>query len=271
MSKRHIITLIIAVLVLSLAGQTLPKQKVLNFVNPGNRRLLKTANGNFYFFRSLPEKSMSLDVKGLDKIQLRSFAIESLKKPQVVITINKKSVTYDLALAEKLNGFDLYQPLELTIPDKTETITVLCYSRSVYFRAFYTIKPKPKAKVKLPSLQLVEHAGMIKIERDSKASDYYSFTPQQELRFNLNNNRKADVYVRARLLDATIPVFELYYKGKLINTYDFTIKRTTQYKATGVTSLSIGKKITLDMGNGEYVLKAKSNHMFFARPVVLKK
>ena len=88
----------------------------------------------------------------------------------------------------------------------------------------------------------------------------------------MNNGRNAIVYVRARLHDNTLPIFELYRNGELVDSYEFSLQRSTKYKAPGVNYLSIGKKIDLPPNSGttEYELRAKSDHMFFARPVLLK-
>jgi hypothetical protein len=58
----------------------------------------------------------------------------------------------------------------------------------------------------------------------------------------------------------------------LVDIYEFTLQRSTKYKATGVNYLSLGKKIDLPANSGtvEYELRAKTDHMFFAKPVLLK-
>ena len=273
MHKKLLILTAVLALALGLSAQAKPK--VLTFNNPGSRRLLKTEQGNYYYYRALPEKSMTVNSKGIKTIELKSFAVEALKRPQVIVKIGKQSTTYDLSLAARLNGFYQYQPVMISIPNGIDTIDVLCYSRSVYFRPFYTPAPKPKAKAKArskqPNMLITEHAGAIKISHNSTLSDYYSFNSKQDLRFTINNGRAGIAYTRVRLLDRSIPSFELYHNGKLVQTYEFSLKRTTQYKIAGITSLSVSKKINLDQGNGEYVLKAKSNHLFFARPLILKK
>lgn len=269
MHKKLFVLATILLLALGLAAQSKPK--TLTFNNPGSRRLLKTEKGNFYYYRSLPEKSMTVNCKGIKTIELRSFAIEALRRPQVIITIGKDSKTYDLSLESRLEGFYLYQPLFIPIPAGTESISILCYSRSIYLRPFYTPAPKPKPKTKQPNMLITEHAGAIQISHNSTVSDYYSFNGKQSLRFTINNNRKGIAYIRVRLLDRSVPQFELYHNGKLVDTHEFSLKRTTQYKAPGVSSLSVSKKINLDNGNGDYELRAKSNHLFFARPLILKK
>ena len=269
MHKKLFVLVTILLLALGLAAQS--KAKTLTFNNPGSRRLLKTEKGNFYYYRSLPEKSMTVNCKGIKTVELRSFAIEALRRPQVIITIGKDSKTYDLSLESRLEGFYLYQPLFIPIPAGTESISILSYSRSIYLRPFYTPAPKPKPKTKQPNMLITEHAGTIQISHNSTVSDYYSFTGKQSLRFTINNNRKGIAYIRVRLLDRSVPQFELYHNGKLVETHEFSLKRTTQYKAPGVSSLSVSKKINLASGNGDYELRAKTNHLFFARPLILKK
>ncbi len=250
------------------------KTKPMNFENPGNRRLMKTETENYYYFRALPEKSMTLNVDGISSVELRSFAIESLRKPQVIAVIDKKSTTYDLALKERLDGYYVYTAVNIPIPKGTKTIEVLCYQRSIYFRAFYNVVIPPKPKVtKLPNLLIKAHGGILNVTHNGSDSDYYVFNPSQSLKFTLNNQRNADVYVRTRLLDRTLPVFELYRNGQLLSTNEFSLKRTTKYKATGIAHLSIGLKLELppNTGTADYELRAKSDHLFLARPVLLKK
>lgn len=269
MSKRLILVLTLCLLLAGLSAKT----KALSFENPGNRRLLKNEQGNFYYYRSLPEKSMTLNVDGISAIQLRSFAIESLRQPQVITIIDKKRTSYDLALKERLDGLYLYQELNIPIPQGTKTVEILCYQRSIYFRPFYTVAPKPKPKVvRAPNLAVKAHGGIMQISHNGTTRDYYVFNPSQSLRFTLANGREANVYVRARLLDRTLPQFQVYRNGELIQTNEFSLKRTTRYKTVGIAHLSVGMKLELPENSGtvDYELRAVSDHLFLARPVLLK-
>lgn len=264
---------IVAIAAMSFSA-LLAKPKALNFDNPGNKRLLKTEAGNYYYYRSLPEKSMKLNVAGIDKLELRSFAIEPLKKPQVISIVAKKQTVHDLSLKSRLDGYYLYESVTIPIPEGIKELEILCYERSIYFRAFWTVPPKPKPapKQKLPNLSIDAHSGILAMTHNGSSSDYHSFTPDQPLRFTLNNGRDAVLYVRARLLDRTLPIFEVYVNGTLVQTHEFTLKRSTKYSVTGIRHLSIGMKVELPANQGKSVieLKAKSDHLFLGRPVLLK-
>ncbi|MCB5257948.1 MAG: hypothetical protein WC179_00575 [Candidatus Cloacimonadaceae bacterium] len=249
------------------------KVKPLNFENPGNRRLLKTEEGNYWYYRSLPEKSMFLNVEGISTIYLRSFSVAKVRKPQVIIIFGKDKKTYDLSLKEQLDGFYIYDEITISIPEGASKMELLCYERSIYFRPFYTPAPTPKPKSsKPPNLVVKAHGGIINISHNNTESQYYTFNSSQSFKFTLNNGRNAIVYVRARLHNNKLPVFELYRNGELVDIYEFTLQRSTKYKATGVNYLSLGKKIDLPANSGtvEYELRAKTDHMFFAKPVLLK-
>lgn len=264
---------VILALVLALAGAG-AKTKALNFENPGNRRLLKNDQGNYYYFRSLPEKSMTLNVEGISSVELRSFAIEKLRKPQVVTLIGKERTTHDLTLKEQLDGFSLYNSVSIAIPKGTKTIEVLCYECSIYFRAFHKIADPPKPKPSKPANKVIRaHGGIMTVSHNGTDSEYYVFNPSQSLKFTLNNGREGVVYVRARLLDRSIPSFEVWANGNLIGTYEFSLKRTTKYKAVGITYLSTGMKIELPDNSGatEYEFRAVSDHLFLGRPVLIAK
>ena len=247
--------------------------KALNFENPGNRRLLKLETGNYYYYRSLPEKSLTLDVNGIAEVELRSFAIEPLRKPGITFIEGKQRTDYALTLQERLDGYYLYQPVKIAIPKNTRSIEILCYERSVYFRGFYKQPPAPKPKaVKAPNLQIRAHGGVIGVTHNGTERSYYVFNPSQSCKFTMNNKRDATVYVRVRLLDRSLPSFGIYRNGQLLKNYEFTLKRTTKYKAVGIDHLSVGLKIELpaNSGTADYELRALSDHLFLARPVLLK-
>lgn len=265
-------------MLVSLAAQSKSRTLPMAFDNPGNRRILKTDAGNYYYYRSLPERSMNLNTKGIKDITLNSFAIEPLRKPQLITIINKQRTVIDLSLQERLDGYYIYKPVNVKIPEGTESIEILCYERSIYFRAFYTVVPTPRAKTnvkvsKLANLQIREHGGIMSLLHNSKSSEYHSFNQAQSLIFTLNNSRKAVVYLRAKLTDRTLPIFALYHNGTKVQDYEFTLKRTTKYKVNGIRHLSVGLKIDLppNSGSGTYELRAVSDHLFLARPVLLKK
>ncbi|MDD4310571.1 MAG: hypothetical protein PHO32_09340, partial [Candidatus Cloacimonetes bacterium] len=94
----------------------------------------------------------------------------------------------------------------------------------------------------------------------------------QALKFSVNNRRNAVVYVRPRLLDRTKPKLGLYKDGKLVKTIEFGLKRTTKYHVEGVKNLGIAQKIELpaNTGSSDYELRAISDHLFFAKPVLIK-
>lgn len=251
-------------------SKTLP----MSFNNPGNRRILRTKAGNHFYFRSLPEKSMTLNTKGISEVSIRSFAIEPLRKPQIVIVINKERKVYDLSLAERLNGYYIYNPILVPVTGNAEQIEVICYERSIYMRAFYTVvrNPKPKKEIRKPNMNILAHAGLINLLHDGKSSEYHSFNKEQPLSFELNNGRNAVVYVRARLTDRSVPEFSVYKNGEPVETHEFTLKRTTKFKVEGVRHLSIGIKLELpkNEGSAKYELRANSDHIFFGRPVLLR-
>jgi len=271
MRKRLILVLVIV----AVFSGAFAKAKSLNFENPGNRRLLKSEAGNHWYYRSLPEKSLTLNVEGVSTIQLRSFALENLRKPNVYTIINKEKTAWDLSLNELQDGYYLYNELAIPIPDGTKSIEILCYDRSLYFRAFHTPKKAPNHKqpAKPANMVVKAHGGSTIISHNGTDSSYYVFNQSQSLKFTLNNGRNAIIYVRARLLDRSLPVFDLYMNGELLQSHEFTLRRTTKYTAVGVDHLTTGLKLELppNSSTAEIELRAKSDHMFFARPVLQKK
>lgn len=248
----------------------------MSFENPGNRRILKTNTQKHWYYRSLPEKTLKLNVEGVEKLELRSFGVEALRKPQITLIIDKQKTNYELKVNHRLDGYYMYEPLQFDIPAGTKSLELLCYPRSIYMRAFQMITVKPKLNPKkavLPNLELKAHAGMIDVSHNSTTHDYFSFNSTQSLKFRINNNRDAELYIRAQLTDRSVPRLSLYKNGEKIKDIEFGLSRTTKYSATGVRYLSVGKKISLpaDSSFGDYELKAESDHLFMARPVILKR
>ena len=266
--------LILALVCVAIFSAAFAQVKPLNFENPGNRRLLKSEAGNHWYYRSLPEKSLTLNVDGISTLVLRSFGLESHRKPKVYTIVNKEKTAWDLSLLDQQDGYYHYQELQIPIPAGTSSIEILCYERDIYFRAFHTPQKSPKPKpAKLANLAVKAHGGTITISHNGTNSDYYVFNQSQSLKFTLNTGRNAIIYVRARLLDRSLPVFELYRNGELLETNEFTLRRTTKYQAVGVDHLTTGMKLELppNSSTAEIELRAKSDHMFFARPVLQKK
>jgi len=248
------------------------RYKALVFDNPGAKRLLKTEQDNYYYFRSLPEKTISLNTTGITSLELRSFAIERLRKPEIITIINKERKSYALELAAPSDSYQVYKPISITIPANTDKIEILCYSPSVYMRAFNILPPKPPKPVKLPNLVLKAHGGVINLQHNGSSAEYYSMMPSSPLKFTLNNSRNAVVYVRPRLLDRTLPQLGVYKNGELVQTIDFSLKRTTKYHVQGITSLGTGIKVELPAngGSSDYELRPLTDHLFIAKPVLIK-
>lgn len=272
MIKRIAIALTIVLFGCTMYAQTKPRYKALNFDNPGTRRVLKTEAGSFYYYRSLPEKSMKLNTNGIQKLQLRSFSTEPLRKPELITIVAKTRTTHSLKQIATVKTYSVYEDIIIDLPADTKSIEVLCYSRAVYMRAFHVLPPKPAKAVKLANLVLKAHGGAVSLLHNGSSSDYYSFLPSQALKFSVNNKHNAVVYVRPRLLDRSTPKLGLYKNGELVETIEFSLKRTNKYRVQGIKNLGVAKKIDLphNSNNSEYELKALSDHLFIAKPVLIK-
>nr|MDK2851407.1 hypothetical protein [Candidatus Cloacimonadota bacterium] len=272
MKKQYIIMVLICLLG-SIALAQDYRTSIMDFENPGSRRIRQIGDARHWFYRSLPEKTMTIKTEGVERIQLRSFSIEDLRKPHLYIIINGERTRYDLQLDEQLNGYYIYKDIEFDIPQGTESIEVLCYQRSIYMRPYKMslVKPKP-AVVHKPNRQIHAHAGIIDVTHNNITREYYTFNPTQPFKFTHNNGRNAIVYVRARLTDRTLPVFSVYHNGEKVETVTFSLARSTKYSAQGVRYLTIGKKIELpdNPDSSDYELRAESDHMFMARPVFIR-
>lgn len=271
---KHFISLLLIVLGINLLfAQAVNRYKVLPYDNPGTKRLLKTETGNYYYYRSLPERALILNTIGVEKIELRSFSKEEVRKPEIVVIINNQRNTYPLTLTEKKGDYYLYAPLIIDIPSNLQNIQIICYNRSIYTRAFSVLPPKPPKAAKQPNLVIKAHSGIVNVQHNGSNSDYYSFMPNQPLKFTLNNGRNAYLYVRPRLLDRSLPKLGLYANGSLIETIDFTLKRTTKYHSPGINNLGIARKIILpaNANSTSYELRALSDHLFLAKPILMKK
>lgn len=273
MTKKTSFLILFCLMALSAFGQNY-RTRIMDFENPGSRRIRRFEDSNHWFFRSLPERSMTLKTDGVERIQIRSFSIEKLRKPQIFILVGKDRIPFDLSLKERANGYYIFEDIEFDIPEGSEKIELLCYQRSIYMRAYEMAKIVPKAKpLRIPNRVIHAHAGMIDISHNSSTSEYYTFNSSQAFRFTHNNARDGIIYVRARLTDRSLPKFSLWCDGEKVEDFEFGLSRTTKYTAQGVRYLTIGKKLDLpkNPGSTEYELRAESEHMFMARPILLKK
>ncbi len=273
MTKRHYLILLFCLVSLIWAAPAKGRYKALTFLNPGTKRVLKTETGNYFYYRSLPEKSLSLDTTGISKLELRSFSTEIIKKPEVIIITGKQRSSYPLTFKAVSGSYRIYEPLSIPIPEGSKEIQVLCYDSHIYYRAYNVLAPKPAKPVKLKNLVIKAHAGAMTIHHNGSSSDYYSLLPAQPLKFSLNNGRDAYIFVRPRLLDRETPKLGIFVNGDLIETLEFNLKRTTKYHVQGINNLGISKKVQLpdNKGSSEIELRALSEHLFLAKPVLVKK
>ncbi len=74
-------------------------------------------------------------------------------------------------------------------------------------------------------------------------------------------------------MDRSTPKLGVFVNGDLIETVEFNLKRTTKYHVQGINNLGISRKISLPKNNSssEIELRALSEHLFLAKPVLIKK
>jgi len=170
--QKHIISVLLIILGINLLfSQAVNRYKVLPFDNPGTKRLLQTEAGNYYYYRSLPERALILNTTGVEKIELRSFSKEAIRKPEIVTVINKEQKTYPLSLKEKKGDYYIYQPIIIDIPENTKDIQIICYDRSTYMRAFSVLPPKQPTATKQPNIVIKAHSGTVSVQHNSSNSD----------------------------------------------------------------------------------------------------
>ncbi|MFB3844823.1 MAG: hypothetical protein ACE14O_03610 [Candidatus Cloacimonadaceae bacterium] len=270
-SRGGLNVLILLFIMLAITGAAVLQWKPLPFINPGSRRLLKTGAGNYYFYRSLPEKSMLVDVSGLSYVEIRAIAKTKVKNPYFILKYAGKRKVEELKVFSVSQEYQVYQPVRIDIPEGVKQLELICYNRNIYFRVFKPFTPQPK-KTKVPALQILSRNKTYNLQNNKTSSVYYSFNPDTDFTFQINKGKAFTLYVRANLEDETIPVFALYENGKMINQYTLTGKQTNTYYAEGLTHLTIGKKLEFPSADKitRYELKAVTPHTFIAK-VVLRK
>jgi hypothetical protein len=269
MTKRIILLALASLMAVAAFAQNY-RTRIMDFENPGSRRIRRMEGSNHWYYRSLPEKTMTLKTEDVSRIQIRSFSIEKPRKPQIIVIIDGERMPYDLSFSEFNNGYYFFEDFELDIPENTQEIELLCYQRHIYMRAYEMEEIIPKVKpVKIPNRQIQAHAGLIEISHNSTTSEYYTYNMSQSFKFTHNNAKNGILYVRARLTDRSLPKFSLWHNGTKVEEFEFSLARTTKYSAQGVRYLTIGKKINLPDNDGSsvYELKAESDHLFMAKPV----
>jgi hypothetical protein len=263
--------LLLIILSLALTGAATIKWKPLTFENPGSKRMVKASSGNYYYFRSLPEETLILNVKDLAAIEIRTVSKIKVSSPQFILMYEGKRVTYDLktlALSEK---FHVFEPVKITLPPGLTQIELLCYDRNIYFRAFIPVTVQVK-KAKVPALKINGSYRAHEVAGASSKHPYYAFTESTPFSYQVRAGLIHTVYVRAELTSKDKPMFGLYEDGKLIKKYELALKRSNTYKTEGINNLTIGRKLDFPVQDKTktYELRALTDHLFLARPVIRK-
>ena len=269
--KIALVTLILAALVvLPLLAQAAFHYKPLAFDNPGTKRVLKSAAKGVFFFRSLPEKNLSLNVKDLATVEIRAIAKKKLSKPEFTLTNGKINTTYSLKLLAFSTEYQIYEPISLNLPKGSQTLEITCYDNNIYFRA-YSVTP---IKKKLPKLALTigKNTGKVILTKDSEKKEYYTFDKGTPFTFDVTKGHNAEVFLRAQLNKKVAPVVDVYRDGALLSRITLELKRSKTYTCATLLHLTTGKKISLPASNANahYELRPVTDQVFIARPVILK-
>ncbi len=268
---RLILTLLALAISLLFMGQTSVRWKTMMFGNPGSKRLLKTEKSSVFYYRSLPEKGMLLDVQDVQAIEIRAIAKSKVDRPQFVLKYNDKKTTYDLKLFSASVNYQVYEPVRISLMPGVKQVELICYDRNVYFRAFKPITIQKKNKY-VPSLQILKHAGQIFLSSSTSKKQYYTFKENTPLTYQINKGKAFSLFVRAQLVEKKPAVFGIYRDGELINKVTLSTKRTKTYTSEGITHLTIGKKIDYPAMDkiAKYEIRALTDNLFIAKPVIRK-
>lgn len=245
--------------------------KPMNFDNPGSKRLLKATPGSYFFYRSLPEKSMLINVKNSSTIEIRAFSNIKLEKPVFYLKYADQKATYDLKLLSVNAQYQVYEPVRITLPPGVKQLELLCYNRNTYFRAFEPIQIQKK-KPPTPSLLISSFLAKTPLLNNAQQSVYYSFDATKPLTFQVKKGKVCHLYYRGQITDKSIPAFSIHKDGVLLGNYKVSAKRTNTYKVEGFKHLSTGKILELPATDKtvSYELRATTKHVLIAKPVIKK-
>jgi len=268
---RLILTMLALALSILFMGQANIRWKAMIFDNPGSKRLLKSEKSSTYFYRSLPEKSMLLNVQDMQAIEIRAIAKSKVDKPQFVLKYNDKKTTYDLKFFSASVAYQVYEPVRITLPPGVKQLELICYSRNIYFRAFHPITLQPK-KPTVPALKIIKSAGTIVLSNSAGKKQYYTFKEKAPLTFQIKAGKAFSLFVRAQLIEKKTPVFGIYRNGVLLDKISLSVKRTKSYTSEGINHLTIGKKLDYSAQDkiAVYELRPLTDNLFIACPVIRK-
>jgi len=266
---RFTLTMLALVISLLLMGQASVKWKAMAFDNPGSKRLLKSAKSSCFYYRSLPEKSMFINVKDMQAIEIRAIAKSKVDKPQFILKYNDKKTAYALKFFSASVSYQIYEPIRITIMPGVKQIELISYDRNIYYRAFYPVTIQKKKSV-VPSLKIMGHAGEYNLENQAHKVKYYGAKSTMPLTFQVNKGKMFSLFVRAQLTEKEVPTFDLYRDGKFINKVSLSLKRSKSYNIAGIQHLTIGKKLDFPAQTtvAKYELRPVTDHLFIARPVI---
>lgn len=271
---KSLLSLLLIVFVCSITGAATLKWKALPFGNPGSKRVLKTEQGSYFYYRSLPEKNMLLSTKDIATVEIRSFSKVKADKAEFILHMSGKKIAYSPKFNEIRtmgdNKYYTFEPVRIVLPPKTDKLELTCYDRNVYFRAFQVITITPKPKV--PALKILSQPKVYTLASDKTSKPYYAFRDKDYLRFQINKGKTMSLYLRAELINKEIPVFALYKDGQYIQQIQLPVKRTKTYKVEGILNLTIGKRVDFPAISkiAVYELRPVTDHLFLARPIILK-
>lgn len=267
---KTILTLLAIALSLLLMGQANVRWKAMTFDNPGSKRLLKTDKSSVYYYRTLPEKGMLLNVADTKAIEIRAFAKDKTSKPQFVLKYNDKRTVYDLKFFSASVNYRIFEPVRITLMPGVKQVELICYDRNTYFRAFKPVTIQKKTVT--PPLKIINSAGSVMLSGSTSKKQYYTFKENVPFSFQINKGKAFELYVRAQMTEKKVPVFGLYKNGELVQKVSLSMKRTKSYTSEGVTHYTIGKKMEFPALDkiAVYELRAMTDNLFIGRPVIKK-
>ena len=269
--KMLLVLCLIFSITLSLAETNL-RWKAMNFDNPGSKRLLKTETGKYFFYRSLPEKSMLINVEQTTTIEIRAISKIKISKPVFYLKYADKKTAYDLKFTSDIPDYQIYEPVRINLPPGVKQLELLCYDRNLYFRAFEPIQIQKK-KISVPVLKINSYLSSVHLTNHKTDKVYYSLDSTKSLSFQVKKGLSCSLFLRAKITDKKTPEIAIYKNGVLLDKHLLSTKRTSTYKVDGFNHLSIGKKIELPATDitSVYEIRAVSNHLFIAKPTINKK
>ena len=262
------LSLFLIIMTASVSGFFQAQWQIIDFTEHGTRRIVEIDDNRWYFYRSEPNRELTLDITG-GRIMIKSAVREDIDNLAYQVRINNAFRNFSVDPVEESGDFLIMEDIFLNLSPGIHELRISTSNRLAYFKVFRDedVWTVPTERGTFEPDQYIAEQTLVSEDTESP---YYLASSDHPLEFRTTGPNKVDGFSRFLINETELEgEFDIEVNGKIVERVTIPLRQTGSYwlMENEELPLSIGRRLEFTLPSGEHLVRIipRSGHNFIFR------